>query len=396
MANSSKVWCCGTLQTGVIAVAFTNMVSIILLSLWIMQVLVKWRHAFILVVIACLIVFVLIVANVCLIYGAMTKKRHMVIPWLTLYVFAIIGVSVGLIFSCGMGEFEEIQPVSGVAIAFLIYFYVVVATFHAQLKMDEKEEKASAATGSTAAATNKRIANGGDHCLIALGDDNEDIVAGEQDDTFSDLILRPNRSKLDSLGGSAALASQKQNVLPQPDEVIAIPERLQNATEMSNTCRVEYDPRTPGDEEEEDDLEEGQSLLPSDDVVDATSMSLSTKTLPLAVADSSQNSSGSAAAAGSRRYKPAAAMTSASSVATSSSAKNLLRHSNSALLPFDTTFTPHKSGSASALSADMPKIKIFLPKSNDDDDSSSDSSSDDDVAAAAAVNGDDRPVNVST
>ena len=73
MANSSKVWCCGTLQTGVIAVAFTNMVSIILLSLWIMQVLVKWRHAFILVVIACLIVFVLIVANVCLIYGAMTK-----------------------------------------------------------------------------------------------------------------------------------------------------------------------------------------------------------------------------------------------------------------------------------------------------------------------------------
>ena len=108
----------------------------------------------------------------------------MVIPWLTLYVFAIIGVSVGLIFSCGMGEFEEIQPVSGVAIAFLIYFYVVVATFHAQLKMDEKEEKASAANGSTAAATNKRIANGiangGDHCLIALGDDNEDIVAGEQ------------------------------------------------------------------------------------------------------------------------------------------------------------------------------------------------------------------------
>ena len=105
----------------------------------------------------------------------------MVIPWLTLYVFAIIGVSVALIFSCGVGEFEEIQPVSGVAIAFLIYFYVVVATFHAKLKSDEKEEVATAdIIGSTAAPTNKRIANGGDHCLIALGDGGEDVVAGEQ------------------------------------------------------------------------------------------------------------------------------------------------------------------------------------------------------------------------
>ena len=69
-----RVWCCGTLQTGVVAVAFTNMVSVILLSLWIVQVLVQWRHAFILVVIACLVVFVLLVANVCLIYGAMTKE----------------------------------------------------------------------------------------------------------------------------------------------------------------------------------------------------------------------------------------------------------------------------------------------------------------------------------
>ena len=132
--------------------------------------------------------------------------------------------------------------------------------------------------------------------------------------------------------------------------------------------------------------------------------SLSSKTLPLVVADTSQNSAGSAAvgvAGGSRRYKPAAAAfhnKSSSSVASSSSAKNLLRHSNSALVgDIDSTFTPHKSGSASALSADMPKIRIFLPKSNDDDDtSSSDSSSEGGDAAAAAVNGDDRAVNVST
>ena len=130
--------------------------------------------------------------------------------------------------------------------------------------------------------------------------------------------------------------------------------------------------------------------------------SLSSKTLPLVVADTSQNSAGSAAAVAaagcSRRYKPAAAFhnKSSSSVASSSSAKNLLRHSNSALVgDIDSTFTPHKSGSASALSADMPKIRIFLPKSNDDDSSSSDSSSEG-GDAAAAVNGEDRAVNVST
>ena len=129
---------------------------------------------------------------------------------------------------------------------------------------------------------------------------------------------------------------------------------------------------------------------------------MSSKTLPLVVADTSQNSAGSAAvavASGSRRYKPAAAVfhnKSSSSVASSSSAKNLLRHSNSALVgDIDSTFTPHKSGSASALSADMPKIRIFLPKSNDDDSSSSDSSSEG-GDAAAAVNGEDRAVNVST
>ena len=73
LALVSKAWCCGTLQTGVIAVAFTNMVSITLLSLWIMQVLANGKHAFIAVIVACLIVFVLLVSNVCLIYGAMTK-----------------------------------------------------------------------------------------------------------------------------------------------------------------------------------------------------------------------------------------------------------------------------------------------------------------------------------
>ena len=106
----------------------------------------------------------------------------MVLPWLTLYVFKIIGISVALIFSCGVGEFKEIQPVSAVAIAFLIYFYVVVATFHAQLKSDEKKEVATADIlgGTSAAPTDRPLANGGDHCLIALGGGEEYIATGGQ------------------------------------------------------------------------------------------------------------------------------------------------------------------------------------------------------------------------
>jgi len=389
LALLSKAWCCGTLQTGVIAVAFTNMVSITLLSLWIMQVLAKGRHAFIAVIVACLIVFVLLVSNVCLIYGAMTKKRHMVAPWLTLYVFAVIGIVVALALNFDAEDFAELRVVSVVAIAFLIYCYLIVASFHAELKFADNDEKAAAATGISA-APNKQIANGGDHCLIALGDDDV-IVAGEQDDTFSDLALRVNLSKLDSSAGSTLIASQQQSVLPQPDEVIAIPERLQSTTETTNN-------RQGGDATEIPTGEEGEALLPGDDdVVDAASRSLSSKTLPL-FADSSQISSSSGA--GSRRYKPAAnksAVTSTTSVS-SSSAKNLLRHSNSALVrDIDSSFTPHKSGSASALSADLPKMRIFLPKSNDDDDSS-DSSSDggfDGGDTAAAVQGDGRAVNTS-
>ena len=81
-------------------------------------------------------------------------------------------------------------------------------------------------------------------------------------------MLRP---KLDSSRGSAALASQTQSILPQPEEVIAIPERLQCATEVTrNTCRVEDAPLVPSGDGLED-LEEAQALLqPDDDVVDAT------------------------------------------------------------------------------------------------------------------------------
>lgn len=108
----------------------------------------------------------------------------MVLPWLTLYVFKIIGITVALISSFNVDEFKEreIQPVSAVAIAFLIYFYVVVATFHAQLKADERKEVATADIlgGTAAAPTNRPLANGGDHCLIALGGGEEDIASGGQ------------------------------------------------------------------------------------------------------------------------------------------------------------------------------------------------------------------------
>lgn len=56
-------WPCGSLETGSISVGFTCCVSTCLLFLWFVQTLLEVKHAFISVVITCLVVFVLMVSN---------------------------------------------------------------------------------------------------------------------------------------------------------------------------------------------------------------------------------------------------------------------------------------------------------------------------------------------
>ena len=62
-------------QTGTVAVGFMNLVSVGLLFLWFVQTLLELQHAFIAVVVSSLIVFVLMVVNGCLIYGAQVSTQ---------------------------------------------------------------------------------------------------------------------------------------------------------------------------------------------------------------------------------------------------------------------------------------------------------------------------------
>jgi hypothetical protein len=351
LSLASKSWCCGSLKTGSISVAFTNIVSLILLSLWIMQDLATHaKHAFISVVVACLVVFVLLVANVCLIYGAMTSKRHMIAPWLVMYVVAILGILVAC--AIKFDEMGALRVVSVTALFFIIYFYVVVASFYAELCFEAGE---AATVVKVEAGGGKVVSNGRDHCLIALDED-------DNNDTFSDLVLRvnPSSSRLDTSKSETpkeATLPFKANFLPQPDEVIAIPQKL--ALEASPEKEyavpvaeeVQQKPNVMGDEN--DALLTRKEYDADSDAPDGAvaAKSVSSRTLPLFADDTAANTTSStneSGFSGSKRYKPKQ----------QTSAKNLLRHSNSALVgDIDTTFTPYKSGSASALAADMPKMR---------------------------------------
>ncbi len=356
LALVSRAWCCGSLQTGAISVASTNIVSVLLAFLWIVQDLAASAQPFIGVVVSCLVVFLLMVANVCLIYGAIKRKRHMVAPWLVVYAVAMIAIVV----ACGVkfDEMGKVRAVSVAALVFFAYFYVVVATFYAELRFDAA---AAAAEEAVKVVTN---GNGGAHCLITLGE-------GTNDDTFSDLAMRshPTPSKLDSSAESSGpSANGLRNTLPQPDEVIAIPQAFSMEPQPSSNSEAPEicSKQTSKLEDECSSGEERDALLAEDqDDVDAASQkaavrrSLSSKTLPLISAaevkdtvESDVNGQPQETAGTSAKYQQQKS---------ASSSRSALRHSNSALVgDIDSTFTPHKSGSASALSADMPKMRYLV------------------------------------
>ena len=63
VSNLPSPWPCGSLETGAISVGFTSCVSTFLLFLWFVQTLLEIKHAFISVVVTCLVVFVLMVST---------------------------------------------------------------------------------------------------------------------------------------------------------------------------------------------------------------------------------------------------------------------------------------------------------------------------------------------
>ncbi len=88
-------WCCGSLQTGAVSVGVTCLVTLLLIFLWLGQILLEesW-HSFVWLVILCLITFALVVANVCLLAGAVARRKDMIIPWLVLHLPLAVAIVV--------------------------------------------------------------------------------------------------------------------------------------------------------------------------------------------------------------------------------------------------------------------------------------------------------------
>lgn len=58
-----RFWCCGSLESGAIAVGVTNLVTTFLLFLWIAQIVLEFRWYFISLIITCLVTFVILVGE---------------------------------------------------------------------------------------------------------------------------------------------------------------------------------------------------------------------------------------------------------------------------------------------------------------------------------------------
>ncbi|TRY62629.1 hypothetical protein TCAL_04310 [Tigriopus californicus] len=329
-------WCCGSLQIGAIAVALTNLVSLVLGFLWTIQFLYQLRHFFIALVVATLLAFGLLIANVCLMYGSHQRIKAMVWPWILAYSLSAIGLSLALILA-----FEHLGPFQIVAIPallFLLYcIWVIVAFFRELHREDASKDPAIDTKVETELQVN-----------VSRMEEGENAPDPSNDDTFTQLPSRTpikvcNNPFLPDLEDGVARANPtfKATFLPQPDEVIPIQPRFEHEPLLTQPCS---------------DLPEKPPLSGTI----STSIVHQRQRSYLTTSEDSPDS------------------------AVSSRSKS---HSHSALVDIDPSFTPFKRKDGSE---HMPKMKIFLPKhgdsSSEDDGEDSASSSSNGSCLNAVVN----------
>ena len=274
----------------------------------------------------------------------------MVMSWLVLYGLCILGLITAM--SITFNEMKELKAVSIPTLFFLIYFYLVILAFYHELLFDKKRPEGS----DDAEAGGKKK----DSVLITLEENQpaSHIGEGGENDTFTCLMNRTPAKPLaannpflaDVIDGSThGTPTFKASFLPQPDEVIDVEPRETTSPTKDSETNPEADPLLARVEVTEKVIHTRQSSSPVKE----------------------------------ERERTRASRQLSSELAPSTSAIPRLSSSHSALVEsFDTTFTPFKSKSEKA---DLPKIKIFLPKSseefeNDDNDDSSSSSSSADEA----------------
>lgn len=305
--------------------ALTNLVSLVLGFLWTIQFLYELKHFFIALVVATLLAFGLLIANICLMYGSHQRNKTMVLPWILAYSLSAVGLVLALILA-----FEHLGPFKLVAIPallFLIYcIWVIVAFFRELQRENAAEDLEMAAKVDTELQVN---------VSRMIDEEEEEDAEGSNDDTFTHLPTRTpvktsaNPFRPENSGGVAANPTFKATFLPQPDEVIQIQRRFE---------------------------EEPLLTRPNGDLPEATpSSSISTSIIH-------------------QRQRSLLTSEDSPDSAVSSRSKS---HSHSALVDIDPSFTPFKRKDGSE---NMPKMKIFLPKHGD-------SSSEDDDSASTSSNG---------
>ncbi len=402
------LWCCGSLQTAGVTVGVSNLTCIVLLFLWVVQIVFeKAHHFFVATVVLCMVSFLLVVVNVCLVAGAVHRRRSLVLPWMVLYVPAILSVVV----SCALAfkSMGPVRPVAVAAVVILTYFYVVVAAFYHELRFEEAEkrdpEKGARGDGKVEEEDGKRE----DNCLIALDDvadsriveqDEEEeegrigslangklvLTSSSADDTFSELASRPKllstnpfRDDVDGVsaeeGDEDEAGSRRRNLLPQPEEVIQVsPSRHPlgcKADDYSSSSWFDSPFRRSSSKSKSIDLTPATKMTvlgPIEEGPPADGDGCSESTSRLEAGSSSSN----------------LVVATASNISSSRPRAANRSQSHSGLVgDIDSNFTPFKSGrkgqpgeADGEEGSSPPKMKVFLPKSPDDDDDDVDSSED--------------------
>jgi hypothetical protein len=360
----SCLWCCGSLHTASVAVGVANLVTvIILIGHYVESTMVN--GSFSLEVVALLLVALfLAAASMLMIYGSVKKYSWLLLPWLILHFAAVVGSVVFWSIKFHDLRGDRAVPVLGTAIQ--SYFLLLIFAQYQLLRKLNIEQARDQESGLEDGAKKNK-------CLIDLEvmeekpDDRRSAMMFSNDDTFTQLAMRGNNCLDDSAELQQAEAQRfiPTHRLPTPDEVIMLPEEEEEQeVNLSAAARWQSEDSTSNSavtgEDQIDNIDQG-TVIPR-------------RTTSKSVANLDKN--GSTGALLQPLLPPAK-----SEPKIMSSATGLTQVANN--------FSPFRSKSAAQ---NGPKMKIFLPRTDDDcDDTSSSSSEDNDevdvTAAVAASNG---------
>merc|ERR1719273_1272144 len=319
------LWCCGSLQTGAIAVGVADLVFIILLLGHYLEM--TWEEPFGLGLVAyCLVILFLFASSCLMLHGVLKKQRLLLLPWMVLH----LGATVGALIYCGIefGNMKSLRALLILGATVQIYFFLVVLRHYVELgTLNDWPAVREQPEGEDLPDLGEYRKN---NCLIDLEleekpdssrSSNHDLSFAK-DDTFTQLAAtRQANGRLVAGGSGVHHGGKTEMALPTPDEVISLP--------------------TPTKEKEEPNV-----AIPRRSTAWKSSAALDEEK----------------AASPDQALLPQAAK---------SESKILLAH-------VDNTFSPFRSKSAAQKG---PKMKVFLPNKSSgdsaDDDNSSSSSEDD-------------------